>query len=38
MGRHILPPTKEETMQMNLPSFIKIVEPVAMETEGMEEA
>ena len=28
----------QETMQMSLPSFIKKVEPVAMETEGKEEA
>lgn len=27
-GQHISPPTKEETMEMNLPSFIKKVEPV----------
>ena len=37
-GQHVSPPSKEETMQMNLPSFIKKVEPVAMGTEGKEGA
>ncbi|XP_076245581.1 baculoviral IAP repeat-containing protein 8 isoform X2 [Calliopsis andreniformis] len=37
-GQHISPPSKEETMQMNLPSFIKKVQPVATATEKKEEA
>ncbi|KZC11009.1 PREDICTED: death-associated inhibitor of apoptosis 1 [Dufourea novaeangliae] len=37
-GQHISPPSKEETMQMNLPSFIKKVQPVLMEPEKKEEA
>ncbi|XP_076549096.1 baculoviral IAP repeat-containing protein 7-B isoform X1 [Osmia lignaria lignaria] len=36
-GQHISPPSKEETMQMNLPSFIKKVQPVSVETEKKEE-
>ncbi|XP_076658047.1 death-associated inhibitor of apoptosis 1-like [Halictus rubicundus] len=37
-GQHISPPSKEETMQMNLPSFIKKVQPVLMSVEMKEHA
>ncbi|KAK9298200.1 hypothetical protein QLX08_008365 [Tetragonisca angustula] len=36
-GQHISPPSKEETMQMNLPSCIKKVQPTNVETEKKEE-
>ncbi|XP_076658287.1 death-associated inhibitor of apoptosis 1-like [Halictus rubicundus] len=37
-GQHISPPTKEETMQMNLPSFIKKVQSVLTSVEMKEDA
>ncbi|CAK9799602.1 Apoptosis inhibitor IAP [Anthophora plagiata] len=38
IGRHISPPSKEETMLMKLPSFIKKVQPASMEEDKMEVA